>query len=296
MLQLLTSAVFLLLFLRSTSSSVFPPCPTLRPHPKAQIIFYNVLHGGEDRLSNITAYIKSHSALDFLALAELNHWGKDKLQRFGEELGMPHTYFLYTKHGYHLGIVSRHSFDILSKVTQQGLWHHGHIYVHVPRLDISILVTHLSPHKSTVRRWECTQILKTWDKQLPLLVLGDLNTLSPLDAPTHDSLPDLFVNDTRLSQKFLNERSNIDYLPMEILLSGPLFDAGLVTGAMQSVPTGLTQDFMHAAPMRLDYALASQQNAFVAGVDSNEVTWLLSDHLPLLVQMCGVHVAGEDEL
>jgi endonuclease/exonuclease/phosphatase family metal-dependent hydrolase len=268
-------------------------------------MFFNIFHGGESsgssRLQRITNYVQSQR-LDFLGLSELNHFSERKLQKFGESVGMPHTFFLYTRHGYHLGVVSRHPFDLVSKETEEP-WHHGHIYVYVKSLRVSVLVTHLSPHKSTVRRWESSKILETWQQEMaPLLVLGDLNTLSPLDAGDHASLRSIFLSDTRLSKKFLDEDLNIDYVPIRMLLS-ELHDAGLGTSG-PTVPTDLTDDSMHAARMRLDYALSSEKDRYVAWTDNTKETRMLSDHFPLVVLRCDekkkssvvVGVAAVDEL
>ena len=255
------------------------------PYPTQKLMFINILHGGQDnRTARILQFVKDES-VEFLGLAELNTWNKQELQRFGEQIGMPHTYFLYTKHGYHLGVCSRHAFELVSKKTDE-LWHHGHIYVNVKALDISILVTHLSPHSSIVRRWEASQILATWQRQLPLLVLGDLNTLSPLYASEHTKLelPGLFASRSPLRKKFLNDDGTIDYLPMKMLLS-ELHDCGIGTST-PTVPTSLTEDSMHAAPMHLDYALSSIKGGFIATTAVNEDTSTLSDHYPLVVQRC----------
>ena len=279
--MMLLTRLILCFTLASTASTASFKCPVERPVPTGRFMFFNILHGGEDRLDRIVNYVRD-SQLDFLGLSELNHFSDRKLQQFGASVGMPHTYFLYAKSGYHLGVVSKHPFDMISKETEE-LWHHGHIYVYLKALKVSIFVTHLSPHKSTVRRWEASKILETWQREMaPLLVLGDLNTLSPLYAAEHATLRSLFLSDPRLSKKFLDAEQNIDYVPMRMLLT-ELHDAGLGTSGY-TVPTDLTDDSMHAARMRLDYALSSEKNRYIARTDDAQRT--LSDHFPLVVQRC----------
>ena len=268
-------------------------CPTNKPISSSKFMFYNILYGGQDRLDRIKSYIKIQQ-IDFLALSELNHWNQDQLQQFGEELDMPHTYFLTTNTGYHLGIASRYSLKIISKSTKPN-WHHGFLYVHIQKLDISIFVTHLSPHSSQIRQWEASHVLKARVQKMPLLVLGDLNTLSPLDVTKHSKLREIFLSDNRLKKKFLNTNNDIDYVPMEILLS-ELHDTSIQLQA--TVPTQLTEDFMHAASMRLDYALSSEKDVFFGYADINEETEMLSDHYPIIVQKCEkeVHVHHVDRM
>jgi endonuclease/exonuclease/phosphatase family metal-dependent hydrolase len=302
-------ACLLVLHTGTTNAGALHVCPPDTPSTTQKLMFYNILHGGGDRLPRLTAYINTKQ-VDFLALSELNHWDADRLQQFGNDLSLPFTYFLPTQHGYHLGIASRYSFELLSKhgrldahalpSTQQ--WHHGYIYAYVKHLDLSIFVTHLSPHSSEIRQFETTQILAKWRHQThPLLVLGDLNTLSPIDIDVAhpQRLVHLFQQDQRLSKKFLNENQQaIDYKPMEMLLSElhDTFNAN-GKGSRSSVPTGLTNDFMHAAPMRLDYALSSVNATYYSWIDPEP--WTVSDHLPLIVQRCdragGAGLTGNPE-
>lgn len=256
-------------------------------------MFFNILHGGEERIFKIKSYIEDQK-VTFLAMSELNHWKKEDLQKFGDELGLSYTLFLSTKHGYHLGVASYYPLILISK-ENDSFWHHGYIYVHVKQLNVGIFVTHLSPHNLIVRRWEASQILEIWQDTIPhvpLLVFGDLNTLSPIDAIKHTHLPNIFMESTQLSSKFLNREMEIDYSPMNILLS-KLSDTLLnirfevdEERSSTSVPTGLTEDYMHAAPMRLDYALSSEINTYFSWIHKTEKTWSLSDHLPLIVQKC----------
>ena len=77
--------------------------------------------------------------------------------------------------------------------------------------------------------------------------------------------------------------SEVDYAPMAALLEG-LSDVG--TPNDYSVPTALGHDVMHAAPMRLDFALASSSlmwryASLQAAMVKNDNTSSLSDHYPL---------------
>ena len=94
----------------------------------------------------------------------------------------------------------------------------------------------------------------------------------------------------------------IDYAPMRALLDGGLVDAGHATsrrampegaeGQSQqnhSVPTLINEDAMHAAAMRLDYALLSEplheRCAVSAWITRDGATDFLSDHYPLVLDL-----------
>ena len=101
----------------------------------------------------------------------------------------------------------------------------------------------------------------------------------------------------------------IDYQPMRVLLDGGFVDAGHATSVAawrdaaaagelppvgagvhnHSVPTRINVDAMHAAEMRLDYAMVSAPLVEACVVRSwlarDEETERLSDHYPLLVDI-----------
>ena len=109
--------------------------------------------------------------------------------------------------------------------------------------------------------------------------------------------------------KFSSDGDGIDYEAMEALLA-PASAAGesrgrsqgpsltdLHHGAAPTVPTTRGGDPRHAAPMRLDYALATPALLRLCpGVEARPITdeaaGLASDHYPLLVELCA-ELTGE---
>ena len=93
-----------------------------------------------------------------------------------------------------------------------------------------------------------------------------------------------------MRQKFLvDDLSAPDFAPMQMILSS-LIDLG--DPSDWSVPSSLKVDMMHAAKMRLDFALAtssfmglSDDHARLQAHAVHDTTTMnLSDHLPLVVQ------------
>lgn len=269
-----------------------------------RLLHWNILDGGGSRMDGIAQFV-ADGAYDVVTMNELNGYDQASLARLGKRCGLPHTQVL-AKSNYHLGVLSRHPLTPLA--SERGPeFAHGLLCVRV--LGVSLCVTHLNPHDVTRRATEARRIIKRHaraplDTGAPFMLVGDLNTLSPLDAPSHEEA-DLTRRirsgpySKPLSKKFLTKsKDGVDYTPMQLLLDGPLTDVGARTG--HSVPTGINADKMHFATLRLDYCLVSAavldasacrlqgaDHGRRAGVRAvllrDERTNALSDHFPLEV-------------
>jgi len=174
---------------------------------------------------------------------------------------------------------------------------------------LHLIVVHLHPHSAAQRRIEATKIAQIATAHDKLIALGDFNTLSPLDDYHYKS-----VNLTRALQKkpalrakFLQEDLTIDYTPMMTLLHVlndlDYFDYLQSHRSMQnapmsemfrearppflpSVPTPINFDASHAAPMRLDYVMATETvfeyEVLSCTIIHSEETHTLSDHYPIV--------------
>ncbi len=120
----------------------------------------------------------------------------------------------------------------------------------------------------------------------PVVVMGDLNTLSPLDAPAHAEadLVAVLREDASLRRKFLSADGLIDYRPMRRLLAAGLHDPGAAVAGDYTVPTPINDDTTHVARMRLDYVLVNAallaRAPMVRTLRGGEVD-RLSDHYPV---------------
>ena len=143
------------------------------------IMFWNIFEGGgQSKMKNIKHYIQQQ---DIVTFSELNHWNEETFHEYFKDTH-PYTIFLKTKTGYHLGCISKQPIEEIKKSNEIPM-HHGYIYFQ--SYNYNILLTHLSPHSSVVRLKEVQNLNTltrkynvTTDKQLPLLMMGDMNTLS----------------------------------------------------------------------------------------------------------------------
>ena len=280
--------------------------------------------------------------------------------------GLQYSILLETSTGYHLGVASRVPIE-LEHAMRGPPFHHGYVLVRVG--GVRLCVTHLSPSSAAHRLREAHALLALERATSPrrgFVLVGDLNSLSPLDAAEHaaSGLLTTLSADAGLTRKFLvstpapvvstaadasseaatpaggggmmaalfgggggdeikvvpappNPTLEIDYAPLEAFLDRGFVDAGYstsvsaasadaeaVSGAEaaggaggrpgpglhnHSVPTLVNTDVMHAAQMRLDYALLSPALARRCSVRSwlarDEQTERLSDHYPLLTEL-----------
>jgi endonuclease/exonuclease/phosphatase family metal-dependent hydrolase len=308
---------------------------------RIRLVTYNVLYGGEghgvNRLERLQKWIRFGSQdadtdtcpvanrYDYAAFNECNGWQQD-LQRIADGFGFPHVEILVARTGFHIAFMSRYPFHAIKHSGPP--FHHGKLCsfslapsivyrescaglleIRDERHSLAFLLTHLSPHSAAQRALEAGAISRRaaeLDAEgVPALVLGDLNTLSRLDAPAHarSGLAAALAASPALARKFLTADGAIDYRPMDVLLDalidlaaiplpvGPLAVTAAATETAAAaepgatVPTACGGDPMHAAAMRLDYVLATPRAAALAAgparaVDDGE-TGGLSDHLPV---------------
>lgn len=162
-------------------------------------------------------------------------------------------------------------------------------------LQLHLLMTHLNPRSAKDRMGEIQQIIELVD-DLPLfVVMGDFNSLSPLDALHYQDahLADVLRANPQLANKYLTPAGLIDYAPIETL-SMVAHDLDYYSERWNldwfspSVPSPLNSDFMHASPMRIDYVFASPQifdhDIRTCGLVHTPTTDQLSDHYPVLCE------------
>ena len=193
---------------------------------------------------------------------------------------------------------------------------------HVEVRGVHFFVAHLNAHDSSARARE-TAVLAELVRNSSrggsrVVVMGDLNTLSPLDARAHanltlDGLPFVEALSTRwcykaLRRKFLTTttaaggggrgsggrpKTIVDYRPMQNILDAGMVD--LSRDRRPTEPTAIPCDQAGACPcphLRLDYMLYHDGGAAgvarghaelsaAAEVVIDDETALLSDHYPI---------------
>ena len=193
---------------------------------------------------------KATAGVVFVGFCELNGW--DKLQSDNDLMtnvpvmsfraaaaGFTHSHILASSaHPYHIGLMSALPFEVVAEYGPP-LLQRGALHAFISRLSLHVIVAHLHAHDSRLRtveaRFIADKVLRPLIAKGERVVLqGDLNTISPLDAAQHEHIQLVqqlgrkdYAGFMRLSKKFLDERntSALDYRPMEVLLATGMVDA-----------------------------------------------------------------------
>ena len=231
-------------------------------------------------------------AADVLTLNELNGWSGN-MQRYARDAGFRSATLLDNGgSAYHVGAMTTHPHTVA--LQDCDAFQHGLLAIKCG--GITILITHLCPGSARKRRDETQRIVEIIEGiRGPVMLVGDLNTLSPLDRDViaRKEVLETLRSTPALARKFLNEEGMPDYEPMETLLSAGLEDVGANQRDRSTVPTPFNQDPAHALPLRLDYMLVN--DAFLerwqpaVNVVKNPTTGGLSDHYPILCDAMPVH-------
>lgn len=264
-----------------------------------KVIQFNVDHGGEDRRHNIMLWLRKQEA-DVVGFCEANGWEND-FERLARMAGFSESAFFPTSHGYPLAVFSRTPIEIIGRHNdgfERGV-------LHVQILQHNFFIAHLNAHSSSARSQETALLsdlvrnASSENSSQGVIVMGDLNTLSPLDKVFHDNMtlenrPMLEALSTMgcytaLRRKFLRasqpgERAAFDYEAMQNLLSAELQDI-----SRRRIPTEPTlipcDQAKHCTcpHLRLDYMLVTKGlSEGVAEVVIDNETDVLSDHYPIL--------------
>lgn len=250
-----------------------------------KIVQYNILDGcrTEERYAMPFDWLKQQD-YDIAGFNEMNDWTEAEFQREMEKLGMSYTFLYQMKTSpYFIGIASKFPIEKIHK-TDEAPFHHG--LLHVKIQQIHFLVTHLSPFESTVREKETAEIADYIQAiHEPLMLMGDLNTLSPLDQ-------DYYVNnrskEKMIQRKFSNRQhilnGEINYQPMQTLLDAGLHDIGVGESLDYSLPTKIKGELNDPVYVRIDYMLVNQAMLQLnpkSTIIHGEKVDVISDHYPV---------------
>jgi len=266
-----------------------------KPNRSLRIITHNVWYGftkSSGRKKDWIEWMKLRDP-DIVSLQELNEYTEEKLADDAASYG--HSYSALLKEGgFPTGITSRYPIKDIKRITEG--FHHGLLRVKIE--GIYIYVIHLHPSNWQIRKSEIRQILEDVVK-LPsaskVLLAGDFNTFSPLDSTyySHGRLVPFFdQRDSLYGEKNLNS-SKLDYSVIQDVMDAGLTDleAGKRPASFSfpgSFPTLVEKEGEHGDQRRLDYIFASQnlvKQVSSANIIANDTTLLLSDHLPLVVEL-----------
>lgn len=190
---------------------------------------------------------KANEGLLLIGLCEINNWHKLKsstdvnknmplIEYYASQSGFTYSHVMVNSQPYNLGLISSVSFEVYGEYGQPD-FQRGLLHVYVKSLDLHVMVLHLHAHSSQLRTLECQKVASLLRPFLAnnsrVVLMGDMNTLSPLDASQHEEMGLLSALRrkthevwVRLGKKFLSiDQSKIDYTPMATILSTGMLDS-----------------------------------------------------------------------
>lgn len=272
------------------------------PSPnKLRIISYNVWYGFTEvpeRKETWFLWVKTQDP-DIVVLQELNGYSDQKLAEEAKRYG--HEYSdLLKEEGFPTGITARYPIEDIQRI-KEG-FHHGLMRVRIQ--GIYFYVIHLHPSNWEFRIAEIHQILKDIEELPPdskVLLVGDFNALSPLDSVyyAHGRLEPFFnQRDLLYEEKNLN-KGHLDYSVIQEIMDFGFIDleAHMRDSSYRftgSFPSLIEKEGEHGDRRRLDFVFASKNlmpKVSQAKICATDTTLILSDHLPVIVDLDQVPVA-----
>ncbi len=235
-----------------------------------KIMTWNLRNGGGDRLPAIAAVI-ARERPDVLTVQELRGFPR---AAFGRSAGMT-GYVAPSVFGQAVGVFVRPPLTITGRSAVRWRLHHAAAAVTL-RTDggsLTVVSTHLNPYAPERRRREAVWLAARYARRGPVVLAGDLNSLS-VDGP----VPAAY------RRRHLRPDGTVDTRAMAAFAAGGLADAWPEAGEGdgQTVPTGLGG--AEFGPMRLDYVLlGGGLHASSARVVRDDP--LASDHYPVVVSV-----------
>ena len=302
-------------------------------------VFWNINLAKETRRLNRIGQVLQNAFV--VGLCEVN-WSPAATAEQAAKWGFPHHLLSRGdgSHRFNLALLSKSPIiQVASAQPHEKPFFHGALCGALPEHGhLVVCVTHLTPGAPHLRLEEAKSLRHTLlpsalataaassngKRRPPLLLLGDLNSLSPRDAAAHTKIGlAKRLSRTRSWSKFsVNERLDYSILTAltEQVLGGPEGDVGLIDLQAEplggegdaddyyeehgvTVPTERGGDKAHAAPMRLDYALGSSTlrsrcpsaTARILSDTSDGEAGELSDHFPIEAWVCDDVLKGHGD-
>lgn len=262
-----------------------------------KLISYNVYWGmKQDSTKNKSAFaewIKTQNP-DILALQEMNGFTQQKLQDFARSYGHPYAILLKEPHPdggfcFPVAITSKSPIVNVQRVVDNMI--HGLIVAEIEGRNY--LVTHFNPFWAVGRGYEMDILLANVNSKPAdnkWLILGDLNSVSPLDKEEYDN--GLLLNDIRQDMKKRTYNYNLINDELDYTVQQKLLDAGFIDTFKffqprfeASAPTKLFYD-QSKYPLRYDYAFVSsnmKDDLVKCEIMKDKFTDEYSDHYPVLL-------------
>lgn len=279
-----------LLLILYLSFSLLQDAPVESESP-FRVVTYNVWVGFEDdstgRKASVAEWLKKQNP-SLVALQELNGFTEEDLSNFANQWNHPYAVIL-KENGYPTGLTSRTPITNVERKFDN--FHHGYLYAETAGLAVAVL--HLSPFRYAMRFEEAGAVLAHVEQRatdLPTLILGDFNSLSPYDSVYYAQqglAGHMIPSDQQHSHVQNLNDGQIDYEVLRLFDASGFSDISAICGIQQdqaySFPTDVFGPVNDSAKVRIDYILANDglsARCKEAGI-KYEPNYL-SDHYPVV--------------
>ncbi|OCG20957.1 hypothetical protein A9G11_09385 [Gilliamella sp. wkB108] len=229
---------------------------------------------------------------DIIAWQEMNHFTREKLEKFAAAYGHKYAVLLKEKPGddafFSVAITSKYPIINVNKVVD-NLWH-GALYADIG--NYHFVVTHMNPFWTAKRVDEINLIIDSIkysrDPNGKWIIAGDLNSFSPADKNDYDKSN--LLNDIKEKEKKSPILENLVDGQLSYTVQQNLIDAGFIDALKlkhkEFIATAPTKVFYDQAstPLRYDYIYVSpklKNNVVDVKVLKDDFTDKYSDHYPV---------------
>lgn len=262
-----------------------------------KLISYNVYWGmrqdSTENKAKFAEWIKAQDT-DILALQEMNGFTQRSLQDFAESYGHPYAILVKEPEpdggiSFPVAITSKYPIVNVHRVVDNLI--HGLIVAEIEGRHY--MVTHFHPFSAVKRGHEIDLMLATMKSkpaQNKWLVMGDLNSVSPLDKEEYDN--GLVLNHIRQDMKKKPHNQNLISNELDYSVQQKVLNAGFIDtfkffhpGFEASAPTKLFYD-QSTFPLRYDYLYVSgnmKGDLVKCEIIKDHFTDIYSDHYPVML-------------
>lgn len=260
-----------------------------RKGKNVNILQYNILDGcrEKEKYDKLSSWIKEKN-LDIITFNELNGWSKSEFQNEMLKIGFQYTHlFEMESSPYYVGVASKSPIKLIKELEEKPFYHG---FLHVKINNINFFVVHLTPFESKNRELETKEIINlSKEIEEAIIIIGDLNTLSPLDKKQYEKMNTF--NELRKDEVLARQHTldhGINYKPMKMLLESGFHDFCYSKDFLHSMPSKIGQHADKNVYLRIDYILGNDQ-ALEYLIEGRVVQELaldkLSDHYPVMCKL-----------
>jgi len=253
-------------------------------------MYLNIFEGcpEKERFKKIISFVNKQKP-DILGLSELNYWDDNKftkLKEFQNKTKFKEVIFCKASSDYNLALLSNIDFkelNVINKGFKTGMIKAKFTF---NKTNLSVILTHLHSINEDLRLKEIKIIESNIKQKENTIIMGDLNSLSPLDNYNGNKL----IKDM---QKLKSDKFGLGKLRRDAI--NKIMNMGFVDSVRRfsksfeySVPTTYNKDEAHFTKLRLDYIFITKSltdKLINAKIIRTKETNQLSDHFPVIAEI-----------